>query len=601
MFRFFILSWFILMSLPVSATPGNRDLNASLSAHGLNPDSKTLVAKCESLWKSHVDDLHKVNAARLANKIDDVSHQIIAKLCFAGRDIRFYADELIDMGEPAGLELRLRGDALWNEAHRASLAYLPTERGKKLTMAAMKALTKGQPGRQREVQKISDQVSKGNLDAAANAFQAAEEDLWKEMLWIHHTQRPPFHKSFQELQQTFWNAWRSERKAANAENLKKILASQTPDLAAVSGQLTEAIASIGQTGSCQIDGSSATGPEAFRHFFEKWQSAHVGLIRCQGIYWALQTIGAAPNQGHGPWSETAAEWNTKMLAMLPELIVADASHATGNTAAGLYMQYLQKIAPLARRTPSSQLAAAVEPPLAQLLSSTPQAAALVDRYQRATNDMLTWRARLAAAQAKQRNESFPSLANQFAKANQSFDSYLGLFEKPANQASTPTLRIVSPELLTVPVEKLLETQVRAADLTRIPGGGRFSLSAYRDRAFANVPATIDLAAPLADLQSDLLVSDTQPPLSLRAAMALESAKQIDMRAIGGTIKNLYLESVIVRFASLPTAAAVLFPLSGLPSDGESQQRPLGMDQMMMRFDVMPSWVWHDYFVADLGN
>ncbi|QDV69346.1 hypothetical protein Poly24_30610 [Rosistilla carotiformis] len=599
MFRFLFLLVLMAAGLPAMAAPGSRDPNACLSVHGLCGDSKALVAKCEALWKANFKDVEEINAARTSGRIEEISHQVIARCTFAGTEIEQLAEDLIDMGEPAGFELRIRGKKMWSEAHHGAVFYERTARGQKLEAAAFKALERGTRAREKELQRISELASKGDLEAAAAAYRAAEEKLWDDLLWIHFTKRGPYGDPFETVRNSFQNAWHTERKAASAAKLKEIVASQSPDLEAFSTELTAAIASIGQTGSCDIDGAPATGPEAFGKFFAKWQQAQLGLVRCQGIYWALQNLDAVPKQGHGPWTQTAAEWNTKLLAMLPQLIVADASRATAADAAGLYMRYLDVIAPLARSTQSAALARAVQPPLAQLLKSNPQADALVDRYWRATDDLLTWRGRLAAAQAKELDSSFPALASVFAQANQSSDDYQGLFAKPGSRPTTPTLRISSPELLVVPAPKLLEAQVRANDLTRIPGGGRFLLSGYRDRVFANVPAALDYSPQIAALTSDLLVTESQPPLTLRAAMALDSASQVDLVAIGGTIKGLYLESVIARFASLPSAAAVLFPLPAMPSEGESQEEMVGLNQMMMRFDVMPAWVQHDYFVADL--
>ncbi|QDS89234.1 hypothetical protein EC9_34310 [Rosistilla ulvae] len=599
MFRLFFLLLLVVSVLPAIANPGNRDPNASLGVHGLCGDSKALVAKCESLWKANFKDVEEINAARTSGRIEEISHQVIARCTFAGTEIEHLAEDLIDMGEPAGFELRIRGKKMWGEAHHGAVFYERTQRGQKLEAAAYKALDRGTRGREKELQRISELASKGNLQAAAAAYRSAEEKLWDDLIWIHFTKREPYIKPFETVFHSFQNAWHTERKAASATRLKEILASQTPDLEAFSAELTAAISSIGQTGSCEIEGTPATGPDAFAKFFAKWQAAQLGLVRCQGIYWILQNLDAVPKQGHGPWTQTAAQWNNKMLAMLPQLIVADASRATAADAAGLYMRYLDVIAPLAGHTQSADLARAVQPPLAQLLKASPQADALVDRYWRATDDLLTWRARLAAAQAKELDSSFPGLASVFAQANQSSDDYQGLFAKSSSRPTTPTLRISSPELLVVPTPKLLEAQVRASGLTRIPGGGRFALSAYRDRVFANVPAAIDFSPQIAALTRDLLVAESQPPLTLRAAMALDSAAEVDLVAIGGTIKGFYLESVIARFASLPTAAAVLFPLPALPSDGENQEQMIGLNQMMMRFDVLPAWVQHDYFVADL--
>jgi hypothetical protein len=99
------------------------------------------------------------------------------------------------------------------------------------------------------------------------------------------------------------------------------------------------------------------------------------------------------------------------------------------------------------------------------------------------------------------------------------------------------------------------------------------------------------------LEKLLLANDKEPPLSLRATLALRSAKRGDLIDAGGDVRAVYLEGRITRFAALPAAAALLLPLGQLPDSYlESDQ----LEQMILRFDLQPAWVHARYFTLDLA-
>jgi hypothetical protein len=77
-----------------------------------------------------------------------------------------------------------------------------------------------------------------------------------------------------------------------------------------------------------------------------------------------------------------------------------------------------------------------------------------------------------------------------------------------------------------------------------------------------------------------------------------SAQQGNYLAAGGVVTDVYLEGLIPRFATLKDAQAPLVGLGILPRESESPDQLLS--QVVVRFDVRPSWVHHTHFFADLS-
>ena len=80
-------------------------------------------------------------------------------------------------------------------------------------------------------------------------------------------------------------------------------------------------------------------------------------------------------------------------------------------------------------------------------------------------------------------------------------------------------------------------------------------------------------------------------------MAVASAQQGNYVAVGGVVTDVFLEGLIPRFVTLKDAQAPLIALGSLPPEGAADQ---SLSQVLVRFDVRPSWVRHAYFFSDLS-
>ncbi len=139
-------------------------------------------------------------------------------------------------------------------------------------------------------------------------------------------------------------------------------------------------------------------------------------------------------------------------------------------------------------------------------------------------------------------------------------------------------------------------RVWLTDLVGLPTKSRITIARYGKRNYARFssPDALDarFSQGVAALESDLLVSEAAPPLTLEAAVALAKARRGDLEAAGGRITGLALESLVVRFATLSSGGRSLIPLGPLPQEsgwGDS------LRQAMMQFEIEPEWVRHECF------
>jgi hypothetical protein len=136
-------------------------------------------------------------------------------------------------------------------------------------------------------------------------------------------------------------------------------------------------------------------------------------------------------------------------------------------------------------------------------------------------------------------------------------------------------------------------QVLLGRATGLNPAKKLVASSYADRHYATftLPASID--ASVAALKADLLVSDDLPPLTLLAARAIATAERGDLQAAGGVLNRVFAEPLATRFVTLPEVAGAILPLGTLPQE---PMREPSLYQLLLRSEVQPSWVRHEYFL-----
>ena len=297
------------------------------------------------------------------------------------------------------------------------------------------------------------------------------------------------------------------------------------------------------------------------------------------------------------WDSMASDLQAKAIELIPQIITAGFKGPSDEEPAVLYVRYLKSLEPLQRRIASDEFVKACEKSLHESISGNASFAGVVDRYQQATHDMLVWRSRTADQLAGKRKATFIPISQSVHAATASSEGYRGLTEN--SRQNDLRLRDTSTFTLRKPVSTLLGKAGSVNNLIRMPGNGRFSMSTGDNFTYAIVPAGIKFENQLAALRADLLVDASHPPLSTSATGALASGTRVDLKSAGGVIKAITLHGYISRIASIPNSDLYLFP--GKTIQSHQDGRTPGLDSVLTRIDLLPSWVQGDAFFADLSK
>jgi hypothetical protein len=241
---------------------------------------------------------------------------------------------------------------------------------------------------------------------------------------------------------------------------------------------------------------------------------------------------------------------------LAALIVADAK--TPRDAAGFrkdYDGYLAALAPVAaigEQLPTKALADA----LRQFAGQESTLAQAAGSYRRATTELMNWRERVAARRSQAAVARFPDVVA----------TVRGALTPPfLVQGSDIQLTGYAPHLVQQ-VSVLKSKTLSAQQLAGLPGtGARPSISVPARRVYTRFPAVgAEVQTQLARLRADLQIGESVPPLTLAAAAAHWSAAQGWWMSGGGSVEQVYVESLAGRTATLPAVAAAMAPLPSLP-------------------------------------
>ncbi len=586
----------------MAANPSNKDFDAGIAVHGKTA-AAGLAKQAQTLYEESNAATLKFAEAVKSNKVARLSWQPLGQNDVRLNQLRRIAQQLEILGETAGVDYQMRANSLFRTTGDIIDAFRAEPTSQRQLDKVRLALQKQEPARIKEVERLTKMAREGQWEAAETELYRFLDQLGVATTCLFNPEKRPIYAPFAEVQAAIDQAMRQARVTQAKQLLTERRQAETPDFAAVLSEVQAAATSLAASGTATLDGSVLTGPDAITAIGERWAEVQVKSIRCRTLDWLLANSMEAyggTGEGQKPSSIVSeyANFSAAMMNALAQLIESDANRTSGPDAAALYVAYLRACAPLIRRSANQNLAPVLNPALQSLANRAPQFPAEVAAYTEGTGDLLRWRARVARGLAVARADTFPSIDRLMFEATRDEGNYLGLYSANASSASGAALHASAPEVMLRPIERLQGKQAHALDVVRLGGNGPVAIARYRARSYANIPAPLDLAAEIDALKVDLMVSEDRPALSMFAAVAVDSAERGDLVAAGGTIVNQYLESLTTRFAALPTAASILTPLGTIPPEQtDSSYR----NQVLMRFDLTPNWVQHDFFFAELSN
>jgi hypothetical protein len=369
-----------------------------------------------------------------------------------------------------------------------------------------------------------------------------------------------------------------------------------PDTQAFLAEVTAAASQLQSSPAAKVGDQSLGGPACFGYFLTQWRETQLNALRCRAIDWGRRvtiprrTFLPVPSLANRVDDAQYSAFCDQLVQGLAAIIAADAQRAGSSEASALYAAYLQVLGKEMPRMADQRLVAAVQQSLDTLIAKSPELGEQVTAYRAATDELLRWRERVAAEEVAAHDASFPPSSEVLTKAFTRRTDYDGLVSQNQTAFSEARLLAPAPEVLGGAVGQIVDQPLRLGRIASLPGG-KLGVAVYNNRHYATL-AMPQIPDAVDSLKRDLLVAEQTPPLSLAAAIAVASAEQGDLVAVGGTTQAVYVEGLIPRFATLPAAALPMSPLGPLPS--EPKESGL-LSHVVIRLQLTPDWFRHRYF------
>ncbi|EMI45693.1 hypothetical protein [Rhodopirellula sp. SWK7] len=558
------------------ANPSDRKPNAALAVHGTIPQAKALAERLYSIFNA-AEPLRLEGYAAGT----DYSKLPIGKLMSGSGEIwkaHRDANHLKLMGEPAGYEIERRLADQKKDYPGFAWRYGQTPNGLKIKAKMKIKLQKATPKIQKLAERAAKTLASGNLDAFETMMEKEGIQLKQDLSIFHPNEAPKFDFFFNLLARgdALIAKDRSEKYASVAEEaINKNLGIAT----AFDGLASGVVSQLRESGTfTSTDGNAADSVAAVWYLIREWEKASTALLRANAIHVAF---GIDTDQSGAP--DVIARMQTlndRATTAIASTIAAASIHASSDQAAVLYLRLLEPVTlALRRRGPDAEdLITTCSSSLRDLAAKHPLLTEQINSYRKATQQSLHWRENFTTKQTAHLTNQYPSSAKFLADS-----------EVPA------VLNTWINRYMPTTAAQLLMKKVSDQSVTPLTVGGRLGVVAFQNQHYSLIALPLSVEEQLNALQASLLVTDENPPLSLEAVDAIASANRQEFLSVGGVIRNVSLEPLLVRFAALPDSAGAIAPLGTVPSLGDHKRPPL--QAACWRLDIQPLWAQHRYFVA----
>ena len=587
--------WFFL-TVAAGAAPNTDDPDDTLATRndakvqGLATEAAEQYKTAHEIITEMVDKLDADQTIKINPKQFGTSFVAILRLERLGR-------ELEDAGETAGIDFQLRALALRSEWQRVKTVFFQAAGvNAKLPPIYLKVKADA-TNRSRKLVAVQKLIDQEDWEQAGEIIHEEIEELEDLGCWLKDATRQPLFP-FEEMRDQIVPKLREQRRAAAIEQLTTLREQTTPDFEHLLSQLQQGEQDLKAGKNPSFDGQECTGPEFLQKAGAAWQQLHLQAIQSLGIDWARgMRMGEPESKPLEDLLKGQKEFASSVVPSMADIIMADRSRDHTSDATTIYAAYVKVLAPLMSLTDKQEIET-LQSALESFAASNPSLAADVKAYDAVTSDLLRWKKRLATAQQKNVATQYPDFATTanpslaFVPSPEVGKIATGLIKADAKNTSEIAILSSIPKSLERIKQELLGKQVTLPAATGLNPAKKLVASNFHHRHYATFTLPTGYDEQVAVLKADLLSSDTLPPLTLEAAMAIAAADRGDLQASGVTIKKVYVEPLSTRMATLPAVARPLVPLGTLPAEHMSEP---SLSQLLLRTDVQPSWVRNQYF------
>lgn len=585
------------------AGPSHRDIDAAMDVHNqahYQVETKELLANTQKLYENCFEAVGQLVGGASRGAGDRLPPKLVSSTRVGLEVLSRQATELQLHGETAGIDYMLRILPLEPPFGKAVEQFNASANGMAQAQRARMALQSTAAARNVALQKAQQLAQQGKLQEAFDAINKLWDETIALTVFLPLPEQQRIHDTMASQRAEIIANRNNLARADIIAKLETVSMAQAPNDKALLAELQSAADGLRTNAMVELGGQQRTGPQAVSYFLDEWRKNQMLALRHRGIMWAQRVkIGRTGASQAPPEDESFElayqEFCGKMSTGLVSLIEAEAARAAAAEAPTLYRQHLDTLAPALSRIDDPTLADRATAALDQLAAKDANLAAEVQAYHQATDEFLRWRERAYGAVAAAYEKASPAFEALVVEQGKSGEGFSGMFEFKDPVAREARLIGSAPEILNVLTKRVLEQPTWIRNLSGLPNK-KFCLARLHDRTFATA-AWPDVTTAIGDMKLQLSVTEQLPPLTLAATAAVQSADIGDFAAVGGTIKGLYLDGLVSRFAALPDNYSLLLPLGPMPRELPAAQL---LNHLMIRSDLQPMWVHHRYFFVDLS-
>jgi hypothetical protein len=589
----------IVVVLTIGAMTGWNSVSAlanpSTSAPGLplvlrpDPASEqhlTRLVELDALVRRTLDELSRSSKPVAQHEIDQIGRAAMA-LVFQ----RHYAQCLADRSEAAGIDFLRRADEL-NSVMRNTVKVLKSQRGMRTDLIERDMRT-AREAAEKKLPALRSGASEENAEAVEVELVGIIASLQRYGVWLEEpglVHLRPFTQVHDEVRKLASQA----RQVKLRKELTKLANTTRPRFDELPGQLSAAADALEERDLPQWQKETLTGPEIVARAVEAW---HLVNLRTQRTRMLMLSGRGETTTVPEPVEELLrghAAFTERMIEEIGDLMAADAARVPPQQARGLYDQYLRQLSAAALWCKRPTVLAAWEPPLATLAGKDPELEQDVENYVRATGELLRWRRDLVEIRLHTRMKADPEIHSVFLQAIRPSGGPALLPENAVPSRAS----LLSSAIAALPMVRDKACGRPATTRNVLGMGAGKSVAAYDERMYVRMvlPYSPALETEIDALRGMLLVTPTQGPLSLEAAIALSAAEQGAFTAVGGDVTEVTIEPLLTRFVTISDRSRGLLRLEPLPSEIQTSDL---RNAILARFDLNPRWVAHEAFVVDL--
>ena len=579
-----------------SADPSTTDPTPPIAIHGFMEEAKKIFADavkddeaCTKLYQQ---------MKKGGPKADSVGKQSM----HVKRLLRL-SERLNDLGEPASAEFRMRFAIHEKERVEAFHAFASTPPAQQMRVKAIASLQKNLPKRLKKIEEVFSKAKQNPIEAQ-EILDAAYDEYESVAGILSAPERMPFSEMIEATGRMSQIASAHRRQLVH----EAITAASSAMVKELDQFLTKCTATIGalQAGNVNWDGKSLTGPEFVN---EMMRTGFATQARLQRII-ALQHINRKPsnndlslesNSGNENANGIDPSWSAqlnRLKAGLGEAAVQIIDRDTlGLNANDLILRlgdYVNILGKYSHRVANDDWNNAFDAAILKAAKRVPEAEKTVRSYHEVTNEFLKWKERFASKQEFMLSENAKPLGRVIERATPRTDFIPGYFRIVPNSISYPLFFSSTMEALPLLGKNLgKDATAVVGSVVRLDSDSPVWLSRMDNFIYAKLASDFYKPDYASKLRSELMIDDSKPPLSVRAASAVYTAERGDNLTVGGIITEVFAEGSLMRMISMKENAA---PFSGIDVPVSlSIDQPT--NQVSLRAAVSPKWFRHRYFVV----